>query len=388
MENLNAAFVQLANCPEGKKKIDFWDKSIRGFVLECRASGNATYAFRFTDDAGVQRQHKIGRREDISFAQAKKLAQRLRSEVTLGENPAAQKEQRKAIPTYAAIAEQHIVHAITYQRSWWSVDGIIRKHILPRWGRMRLDEITQQEVAKWLAEKAAEGLRPATIEKIRAVFGRSFELARQWDIYAADKNPVRGVLRPKFDNKRQRYLTAEEAQRLRWACELSPNPQLKHIVGLLLLTGARVGELLKTKWQDVDLDRRLWLIPETKTGRSRHVPLSQPAVGVIAQLPRLEGCPYLVPNLETGRPFVTLKKAWQTAREQADLPGLRIHDLRHSAASFMINGGIDLYAVGRILGHADHKSTMRYSHLANKTLMRAVEAGAANLEGAWSSGHA
>jgi integrase len=253
---------------------------------------------------------------------------------------------------------------------------------------MRLDEITQQEVAKWLAEKAAEGLRPATIEKIRAVFGRSFELARQWDIYAADKNPVRGVLRPKFDNKRQRYLTAEEAQRLRWACELSPNPQLKHIVGLLLLTGARVGELLKTKWQDVDLDRRLWLIPETKTGRSRHVPLSQPAVGVIAQLPRLEGCPYLVPNLETGRPFVTLKKAWQTAREQADLPGLRIHDLRHSAASFMINGGIDLYAVGRILGHADHKSTMRYSHLANKTLMRAVEAGAANLEGAWSSGHA
>jgi integrase len=388
MEYLNAAFVQLANCPEGKKKIDFWDKSIRGFVLECRASGNATYAFRFTDDAGVQRQHKIGRREDISFAQAKKLAQRLRSEVTLGENPAAQKEQRKAIPTYAAIAEQHIVHAKTYQRSWWSVDGIIRKHILPRWGRMRLDEITQQEVAKWLAEKAAEGLRPATIEKIRAVFGRSFELARQWDIYAADKNPVRGVLRPKFDNKRQRYLTAEEAQRLRWACELSPNPQLKHIVGLLLLTGARVGELLKTKWQDVDLDRRLWLIPETKTGRSRHVPLSQPAVDVIAQLPRLDECPYLVPNLETGRPFVTLKKAWQTAREQADLPGLRIHDLRHSAASFMINGGIDLYAVGRILGHADHKSTMRYSHLANKTLMRAVEAGAANLEGAWSSGHA
>jgi integrase len=100
-------------------------------------------------------------------------------------------------------------------------------------------------------------------------------------------------------------------------------------------------------------------------------------VEVIKQLPKLKDCPYLVPNLDTGRPFVSIKRAWQTARAQADLPGLRIHDLRHSAASFMVNAGVDLFAVGRILGHADHKSTMRYAHLAGETLLAAVEAGSA-----------
>ena len=86
-----------------------------------------------------------------------------------------------------------------------------------------------------------------------------------------------------------------------------------------------------------------------------------------------------MPNPDTLKPYVTLKHAWQTARRAARLPDLRIHDLRHSAASFMINAGIDLFAVGRVLGHADHKSTMRYSHLANDTLLAAVEAGAAGM---------
>ncbi|WEK48187.1 MAG: tyrosine-type recombinase/integrase [Candidatus Andeanibacterium colombiense] len=82
-------------------------------------------------------------------------------------------------------------------------------------------------------------------------------------------------------------------------------------------------------------------------------------------------------------PYTDLKHPWETARDAAGLPGLRLHDLRHSAASFMINAGIDLFAVGRILGHADHQSTMRYSHLANDTLMQAVEAGAAKLNVDW-----
>jgi site-specific recombinase XerD len=102
---------------------------------------------------------------------------------------------------------------------------------------------------------------------------------------------------------------------------------------------------------------------------------------VISDLPRFDTCPYLVPNPETLKPFVSIKRAWQTARKEAKLAGLHIHDLRHSAASFMINAGVDLYAVGKVLGHADHASTMRYSHLANDTLLAAVEAGAARQAG-------
>jgi site-specific recombinase XerD len=103
------------------------------------------------------------------------------------------------------------------------------------------------------------------------------------------------------------------------------------------------------------------------------------------ELPRFDGCPYLVPNPETRLPFVSIKRAWQTARKATGLTNLRIHDLRHSAASFMINSGMDLFAVGKVLGHADYKSTMRYSHLANETLLSAVEAGASKLSAQWAA---
>jgi integrase len=152
---------------------------------------------------------------------------------------------------------------------------------------------------------------------------------------------------------------------------------------LLLLTGARRNELLHAKWEHVDLERKAWHIPDSKTGKPRYVPLSQAAIDLISKLPRWEKCPWLLPNPKTREPFHSVKHSWDTAREEANLPGLRLHDLRHSAASFMINAGIDLFAVGKILGHADHQSTMRYSHLANDTLLAAVEAGAAKMQGSW-----
>lgn len=257
----------------------------------------------------------------------------------------------------------------------------MRRHIIPRWANHRLSEITQQDIAKWLAEKAEEGLAPATVEKIRVIFSRSFELALRWNMPGIVKNPVKGIPRKPINNARERFLTAAETKRLMAACEASPNPQLKHIVGLLLCTGARVSELLRAEWKHVDLDKRQWLIPTSKTGKSRYVPLSKPALDILRSVPRFDKCPHVVPNPETLKPFVSIKHGWQTARDEAKLADLRIHDLRHSAASFMINAGVDLFAVGRVLGHADHKSTMRYSHLANDTLLAAVEAGAKKMQG-------
>ena len=376
---LSAAIALTAVCEPGKRKVDYWDTITSGFVLEVRSSGGRTYYLRYFDERGRQRQHKIGGFADISFDQARKAAKRLRSEVVLGGDPAGSKEELKGVPTYAALAEQHLAHVKGHLRSWDSTETLLRRHLVPRWGKLRLDEIRSQAIALWLAEKAGEGLAPATVEKIRVTFGRSFELARQWGMQGAASNPVRGVPRPKFDNKRERFLTREQAGRLLDAAGRSLNPQLRPILSLLLLTGVRVSELLHAEWRHVDLERRAWHIPITKTGKARYVPLSQAAVDVIEALPKFPGCPYLIPNPETRLCFVSVKHGWQTVRRDAGLPDLRLHDLRHSAASFMINGGVDLYAVGRILGHADHKSTMRYSHLANETLMRAVEAGAAGL---------
>jgi len=373
---LDAAFCAAAECPSRKKKVDFWDKELKGFLLEVRPSGGKTYCLRYTDENGRQRQTKIGGWSDITFAAAKKKAQRLRSEVVLGGDPLETKKRKRSVITYAQLTVQHTAHAKTHQKRPENTASVIETHLLPKWGKLRLDEIKQQDVAQWLGELREE-LAPATVEKIRMTLGRSLELARQWNLPGAEINPVRGIPRFKFDNARKRYLSAEEAERLVRCADQSINPLLGAIVRLLMLTGARKSELLQARWEHVDLERRSWLIPDSKTGKARHVPLSESAVQVFERIPRLSAPVFANPR--TGSAYTCIKHPWETARRKARLGDLHIHDLRHSAASFMINAGVDLFAVGRVLGHADHQSTMRYAHLADETLMAAVEAGAAKM---------
>jgi len=374
---LDAAFVAAAVCRPSQNKTDFYDEHIKGWVLEVRKSGGKTYALRYVDAAGRQKQYKIGRVEDVPFAAAKKMAQRLRSEVVMGGDPGAAKAEAKSIPLYRELAGLHLADAKLNLKSYATMEACMRNHILPEWGKKRLTEITVQGVSQWLSKKRASGSAPATVERMRMVLGRSFVLGAKWEVPGTDKNPTRGVVRKPLNNSRERFLTVEELGRLRLAVAASQNTQLQHIVGLLLLTGARVRELLDARWENVNVERRSWLIPTSKTGRPRHVPLSGAALAIIADLPRFKDCPWLVPNPTTREPFVSIKHGWQHAIKVAKLPGLRIHDLRHSAASFMINSGVDLFAVGKVLGHASYQSTQRYSHLANDTLLAAVEAGAA-----------
>ncbi|AWM78530.1 site-specific integrase [Phenylobacterium parvum] len=374
---LDYAFAATAECEPGKAKTDWYDEAITGFVLECRASGGRTYYLRYQDQGGRQKQFKIGRYQDIRFADAKKRALQLRSEVVMGGDPGATKALVKSIPLYSELAAMHLADAKLHQRSYADTEMYVRRHILPKWGRTRLTDINSRSVAQWLSDKQASGLAPATVEKIRVIFGRSFVLGSRWDVPGCDRNPTRGLPRKPLNNARERFLTAEEAARLRLAVAESQNTQLRHIVGLLLLTGARVRELLDARWEHVDVERRAWFIPTSKTGKPRYVPLSSAALEILETLPRFKGCPWLLPNPETLKPFVSIRHGWLRAIRVARLPGLRIHDLRHSAASFMVNSGVDLFAVGKVLGHASYQSTQRYSHLANDTLLRAVEAGAA-----------
>ncbi len=381
---LTHAFCLTAQCRPGKARTDYFCQSTIGFCLECRPTGS-TYTFRYQNEYGQLKQRRIARYGDITFAEAQKIARKWRAEVVMGGDPAAQKAEKKAIADYDALADQHYDFIKTYSKNPANTEAILRLHIRPKWGKKRLDEIKTQDVARWLADLRQSGKAPATVEKIRITFNRSFELALKWGTPGVRINPVRGIPRLKFSNARDRYLSSDDARRLLKATEASLNPQLRSIVGLLLLTGARKNELLKAQWQHVDVDRKVWFIPTTKTGKPRHVPLSQVALDIIDQLPRFDKCPWLLPNPKTKLPFTDIKHPWDTARTTAGLEGLHIHDLRHSAASFMINAGIDLFAVGRILGHADHQSTMRYSHLANDTLMKAVEAGALQMNVNWAA---
>lgn len=373
---LNAAFVAAAVCPPGRSKIDFYDLEIKNFILEVRPGGK-TFAYRYKDLAGRQCQYKIAKVEDLTAAAARKEAQKLRARVATGDYPGAAKALARSIPQYATLADLHLEYALLHLKSFTSTEMVIRRHILPKFGKVRLTDITSRDVALWLAAKRAEGLAPATVEKLRVTLGRSFELGARAAVPGTEKNPARGIPRKPLNNARERFLSAEEATRLRDAVAMSNNTQLQHIVGLLLLTGARLRELLDARWENINVERKSWLIPTSKTGKPRHVPLSAAALAIIGRLPKFDDCPWLVPNPVTNLPFVSIKHGWQRAIRVAQLPGLRIHDLRHSAASFMVNSGVDLFAVGKVLGHASYQSTQRYSHLANDTLLAAVEAGAA-----------
>lgn len=358
---------------------------IPGFVLEVRASGGKTYALRYTDAGGRQRQHKIGTFGMITTDQARKAAAKLRAEVELGGNPQATKQEKRAIPLYSELAKLHLEHAKAYIKSHACTEMTLRKHIGPRWNRVAINEIKTQDISKWLGDKLSSGLAPSSVERIRMTLNRSFELAGKWGIPGAEINPVKNVTRRKFNNARERFLSPEEAARLHKAAAESDNTQLASIVALLLLTGARKMELLKARWADIDLDRQLWLIPETKNGTPRYVPLSEQAVAVIKNLPRRPKCEWLIPNPKTRTPYNTIKRSWESARKAANLPDLRLHDLRHSFCSSAVAAGVDLYTVGKIAGHKDYKSTQRYSHLAGDALLRAVEKSAANLNVDWAS---
>lgn len=377
-EKLTSVLSRTITCPPGTRKLVVRCTEVIGFGLEVRPSGK-TYYLYYTKPDGKAAQIKIGGYTDVQFDVAKRRAKELRSQTVLGGDPAAEKAERKSVIIYAELARQHLEHAKTYQRRPEGTEVILRR-LTKQFGKQRISDITPQAIEKYLAS-LRKTLAMSTVEKIRVTLHRSFALAEKWGLSGSERNPLKAVARPRFENKRERYLTGEEAAKLLKACAASSNTMLLPIVHLLLLTGARKRELLDARWEHVSIERRAWLIPDSKTGKARYVPLSQAALDVIAGLPRHPGCPWLVPNPETRQPFDNIKNGFATARKAAGLDGLRIHDLRHSAASFMVNSGVDLYAVGRVLGHADHQSTMRYSHLANDTLLAAVEAGAAKLAG-------
>ena len=377
---LNAAFCAAAQCDPSKRRVDFYSDAHVGFGLECRASGSKTYFQRYHDPNGKQRQVTIAMYGEVTFDQARKMAQKIRSEAVLGGDPAGKKGAKKTIPLYRELAEMHLTYAANHHRS----DGaqrIIKNHLIPHWGPKRLDEVKQQDITKWLAEKRQE-MAPASVAKIITTFSKSFELARQWELF--DGNPTKRCWSEKYNNSRERYLTSDEANALKLACECSPNPQLKNIVALLLLTGARKSELLKAKWTDIDIDKRTWTLNMTKNGRRRHIPLSQGAMAVIGQLPRYDGCPWLLANKQTMLPFTDIKRSWMQARKAAGLNDVHLHDLRHSFASNLVNGGVDILRVSRLMGHVNLASTSRYSHLAADQLLAASEAGSAHMNVDWS----
>jgi integrase len=374
---LTAAFVRSATCTPNKKKVDYYSDAISGFILEVRSSGHKTWYQRYRDPFGRLKAHRIGSAQSVSFEKAKKAALQIKAKVSMGEDPVEQRKMIREMPTLGEIVrDRYMPHIKTKKRRPDFDEGILRLHILPEFGRDKLAEITPERIEAWHKAKHENGLSPAYANAMVGVLKHVFNLAKRWDIAGAEKNPAQYVPMLVVDNIKEVFLNAEQTERLIQAVKASNNTQLQYIVPLLLLTGARKRELLDARWEDMDIKRRVWRIPMSKSGKPRTVPLSQTAVQLLETVPRFEGCPYVVPNPQTKQPFRSIWGSWKVAREQAGLPDCRVHDLRHSAASNAIAAGTSIWVVSRWLGHSKVTTTQRYAHVADKTLLDAVDAAA------------
>lgn len=187
--------------------------------------------------------------------------------------------------------------------------------------------------------RAGQRLSAATVNKLLVLLRYMFNLAIRWHTAGVVSNPTATHKLKRLSNHRERFLSAAETQQLIVAVNASPNPMLRFIIPFLLLTGARKREVLDAQWRDVDAARSFWRIPKTKSGRERHVPLSAAAIALLDTVPRKRHCDWIFANPKTLKPYVSIFSSWNTARTAAGLAEVRVHDLRHSFASFLVNAG-------------------------------------------------
>ncbi len=371
---LTPQFIKSAICPKGKDKVDIFDSHCKGLMLEVRRTGGKTFYLRYTDARAKQHQLRIGDAKSITFDQAKKATVKLRGQIALGIDPAAERATLRQVPTFSEFIQQRYLPFVKgYKRSWMSDDSYLRNQLLPTLGKKHLDEITKHDVIQFHHGMRAKDYALGTCNRCLILLRYAMNLALRWEIPGVTANPTKDV--PLFEDlagKKERFLTEAEAQRLYESVCQSENTMLKFIVPMLILTGARKREVLDSKWEDFDLTRKQWRIPTTKAGRPRHVPLSDGVLQLLATVPRVDNCPWVFANPKTHKPYVSIFASWDTARNHAGLGDVRIHDLRHSFASFLVNAGRSLYEVQKILGHTQVKTTQRYAHLSQGTLIDAA----------------
>jgi integrase len=384
---LTAFFVRSATCPSERRKIDYFDTEQRGFMLEVRYSGGKTFYQRYIDERGRERQFKIGSASILGPAAARRRGKAVVAQSLIGFDPRQQRAEQRASQTLSElVANRYLPHIQAYKRSWKTDETILRVHILPAFGSRYLDNIRSEDISALVTRMREQGYATGTSNRAVIVLRHIYNLARKWRIPTIKENPTTGiVLAP--DVNRERFLSLDEAQRLISSLREDENSVAANAIMLLMLTGARRNEVTYAKWDYVDWNKRTLLVPLSKSGKKRTIALNAAALELLRSLPRLADCPYIFPSPLTGRPSPSLHFPWLRIKERAGLGDLRLHDLRHSFASFLVNSGVSLYIVQGLLGHAHARYTQRYAHLTPDTLLNAAETVSGIFSPASATGH-
>lgn len=371
--NLTERSIRSATPTKGQSKCILSDAEVPGLIVEKRVTGTATFFYRYRDHLGKRRHHKLGTVGSLAVADARKAARQVAAHIALGNDPKAARTPPTQAPTVRSFAESdYLPYARHTKRSARTDAGFLRNHLLPAVGDRPLDEVTALDISQ-LVQTYRNSHTPAGANRLLALCRVFFKLALEREVPGLERNPAEAIRSYQENNQRNRFLSLEETQRLMREVQRSQNRDLPQIVLMLLLTGARRSEVLHARWQGIDLQRRQWHIPHTKSGYARYVPISDALTKILSQLPSLGTSEYLFPSPQTGQPYSDIFRPWDAARRRAGMPEVRLHDLRHSFASFLVNQGHSLYEVQRLLGHSQITTTQRYAHLSQERLRQASD---------------
>lgn len=371
---LTKAFVDGAAVDVGENV--FWDAALRGFGLRVKGSGSKSYIVQYRDRrSGRSRRKTIGQHGPLmTLHQARDIAKGYLADAMRGRDPVSEERARRDSFSMRDLANDYMAkHAMPKKRvrSAAMDKSLLDRLVLPAIGSRAVGAINHGDIQS-LHNSLSD--RPYQANRVLALLSKMFELSVRWG-WRGD-NPVKGV--PRFqEEKRYRWLSDAELERLMAALDAHPNQVAANAVRLQLMTGARIGEVLTSKWSDFDLDRRVWVKPShhTKQKRTEHTPLSSGAVSLLGSMAstRLADNPHVFPGRKPGQPIKDLKRFWKSVTEAARLKDYRLHDNRHTHASHLVSSGHSLPVVGRLLGHTNPLTTQRYAHLSDNPLRQAAE---------------
>lgn len=363
-----------------------WDDELRGFGVKLTPGGVVCFLLNYRV-RGKERRYSIGQHPEFTAAMAREEALALRVDIQNGHDPLEDRNQWRTEPTLDALADDYLKDAEKRKResSLANDRAFLRRFILPALGERRLAEIREQDIARLHdAQQATPYQANRVLALLSAIFNHGIKQKLITD------NPARGI--PRFtEAKRERWLTVTELQRFREALDSYRDQSAANALRLLLLTGSRVSEVLMATWEEFDLARGMWTKPShhTKQKKQEHVPLSAPALRLLETMAAANAAgPLFLGRYGTKR-RVSLKRPWMQACRAAGLveeytvqgkqgplkryrATCRVHDLRHNFCSHLVSSGVSLQIVGKLVGHTQAATTMRYAHLQDAPLREAA----------------
>jgi integrase len=340
----------------GPERREIADSFLPGFYIVVQPSGARSWAVRYRHQ-GVPRKHTLGSFPQIDLKTARALASKALRAVAEGRDPGREKIAARAakIDSVDRVVEEFLerhVRRSNRPRTGQETERLLRQHVLPRWRGRMVHEITRRDVLDIL-DRVVDGGAPIAANRVLAAVRKFFNWCVARDILAA--SPCAGVKPPSAERARDRVLSDDEL-RLVWAAAEKLGGTFGPLVKLLALTGQRRDEVARMRWEEADIENRLWTLPaeRTKNNKPHEVPLSERTLAVLKKLPHAAASPFVFTTNGGASPASSYSKNKRRldALLPADMPPWRLHDLRRTCASGMARLGINLPVIEKVLNHA------------------------------------